>query len=84
MKKVLKIIIIIFIVLCLFACVCGIVDKTRIINNKEPIFAINRSGGSAILYIGPGYVIDGAWDDDPGGIENTKIHTWLWFIYENK
>ena len=84
MKKTLKIILVIFILLAVFSCICGIVDKNRVSNNKEPIFCVNQSGGSIILYIGPGYVINGAWDDIPGGLEHTKIHTWVWFIFQNR
>ena len=84
MKKIVKIILGIFILLSIFFCICGIVDQNRVLNNKEPIFCINKSGGSIILYIGPGYVIDGAWDDNPGGLERAKIHTWIWFMFLNK
>ena len=83
MKKLLKIIISILVVLFFVAFICGIVDSKRVLNNKEPIFSINKSGGSAILYVGPGYVIDGAWDDNPGGLEYSKIHTWIWFLIQN-
>ena len=83
MKKLLKIIISILVVLCVVAFICGMVDSKRVLNNKEPIFSINKSGGSAILYVGPGYVIDGAWDDHPGGLEYSKIHTWIWFLIQN-
>lgn len=83
MKKIVKIILVIFILFCVFACICGIVDKNRISNNKEPIFCINQSGGSVILYIGPGYIIEGAWDDNPGGLENSDIHTWIWFVAQS-
>lgn len=84
MKKIIKIILGIFILFSIIFCICGVVDQNRVSNNKEPIFCINESGGSAILYIGPGYVIDGAWDDNPGGLEYSKIHTWIWFIFQNK
>ena len=83
MKKRFKIIISIFLALCLVAFVCGMVDINRASSNKEPIFSVNQSGGSAILYIGPGYVIDGALDDNPGGLEYSKIHTWIWFLVHN-
>ncbi len=83
MKKSLKILITILIVFCLFAFICGIVDIKRVKNKKEPIFSINKSGGSGILYIGPGYVIEGAWDDIPGGLEHSKIHTWIWYRIQN-
>ena len=81
MKKTLKIFLSIIIVLILISTIFGIIDRNRTKQGKEPIFCINQSGGSTILYIGPGYVIDGAWDDNPGGLENTKISTWIgWFI----
>ncbi len=84
MKKAFKIIISILIVFIVFACACGIIDKNRISNNKKPIFCINKSGGSVIFYIGPGYVISGAWDDNPGGLANAKIHSWIWLLFENR
>ena len=83
MKKIMKIILFLFIIFCVFGCICGIVDKNRISNNKEPIFCINQSGGSVILYIGPGYIINGAWDDNPGGLKYSEIHTWIWGIIQS-
>ncbi len=81
MKKILKKFLAVMIVLILISFILGMFDKNRTKNGKEPIFCINQSGGSIILYIGPGYIIDGAWDDQPGGLENTKIHTWIgWLI----
>ena len=67
MKKAVEIILFLFIIFCVFRCICGIIDKNRISNNKEPIFCINQYGGSVILYIGSGYMIEGAWDDNPRG-----------------
>jgi hypothetical protein len=84
MKKSVKIILGIIIVLILLSVTFGIIDNNRTKQGKEPIFCINQSGGSVILYVGPGYVIDGAWDDVPGGLENTKISTWIGWLIRNK
>ena len=72
------------IIFLIIACICEIVDKIRITNNKRPMFCIDQSGGSIILYIRPGYIIKGAYDDYPGGLENAKIHTWIWFATQPK
>ncbi len=84
MNKLLKVLMIIFIVILVVVVIgaifCGI-DKSRISNNKRPIFCIDKSGGSVIHYVGLGYVIYGAYDDVPGGLENAKVYTW--FNYKN-
>ena len=84
MKKSVKIILGIIIVLILLSVTFGIIDNNRTKQGKEPIFCINQSGGSVIMYVGPGYVIDGAIDDEPGGLENTKISTWIGWAIRNK
>lgn len=78
MKKkkgiIISIIIVIVLVFCLIA---YFVDKSRVQNNKEPIFSYNQSGGSAILYFGPGYVISGTSDASLDDIKCAKFYTWI-------
>lgn len=84
MKKkkgiIISIIIVIVLVFCLIA---YFVDKSRVQNNKEPIFSYNQSGGSVILYYGPGYVIvnDGKHGDSVE-LKYTKFDTWIGYIIE--
>lgn len=76
-------IIAIVVLLCSTAC---LIDRNRVRNNNEPIFSYKAGGGSLILYIGPGYIIQGAYDGGEGGLPGAKFHTWVWFggkiIYE--
>mgnify|MGYP007070188325 CR=1 FL=1 len=65
-----------------FCLIAFTIDKNRVRNDKEPIFSYNQSGGSAILYYGPGYVISGAVDDNPGGLKYAKFYTWIECIYQ--
>ena len=54
-----------------------LVDNNKVLNGEKPVFCYDASGGSIILYFGLGYVIHGAYDDVPGGLENAKIYTWI-------
>lgn len=81
-KKGIIISIIIGIVLA-FCLIAYFVDKSRVQNNKEPIFSYNQSGGSVVLYYGPGYVIenDGKHGDSVE-LKYTKFDTWIGYIIE--
>lgn len=83
MKKFIKILTIIIAAIILLGLMFCFIDTNRVSKRKEPIFCYDASGGSVILYFGLGYTIYGAYDEVPGGLENTKIDTWIgWLLKE--
>ena len=83
MKKATKILIIVIVAILVISIAFCCVDSSRISKGEEPIFCYDLSGGSSILYFGLGYTIYGAYDDVPGGLENSKVDTWIGWITNN-
>lgn len=65
-------------IIILLCSTAGLIDINRVRKDEKPIFSYKAGGGSLILYLGPGYVIKGGYDGE-GGLEGTKLHTWIWF-----
>ena len=83
MKKVIKILIIAIAVILILGITFCCIDSSRIRKGEEPIFSYNLSGGSGILYFGLGYTIEGTYDEIPGGLENSKVDTWIGWLINN-
>ena len=83
MKKAIKILIIVIAFILVLGITFCCIDSNRIKKGEEPIFCYNLSGGSSILYFGLGYTIEGAYDEIPGGLENSKVDTWIGWLINN-
>lgn len=80
MKKWIKILIIALAAILVLGITFCCIDSSRVIKGEKPIFCYDLSGGSNIFYIGLGYTIEGAYDDIPGGLENSKVDTWICWL----